>query len=67
MEYKLKAIALDIDGNITDEQKKVYVNSINAIYPAENKGVPIIFMTGDVMCAAKTIALLLGTTGGLVG
>jgi hydroxymethylpyrimidine pyrophosphatase-like HAD family hydrolase len=42
------------------------VNAVNAIYQAENNGVPIIFVTGNVMCAAKTIAILLGTTDGLL-
>jgi hypothetical protein len=66
VEYKLKAIALDIGGTITDETRRVCVNAVNAIYRAENKGVPIIFVTGNVMCAAKAISILLGTTGGLV-
>ena len=66
MKYKLKAIALDVDGTITDETRRVCVNAVNAIYRAENNGIPVIFVTGNVMCAAKTIAILLGTTGGLV-
>jgi phosphoglycolate phosphatase (TIGR01487 family) len=66
VEYELKAIVLDIDGTITDETRRVCVNAVNTIYRAENKIVPIIFVTGNVMCAAKTIAILLGTTGGLV-
>ncbi len=66
MEYKLKAIALDVDGTITDETRRVCVNAVNAIHRAENGGVPIIFVTGNVMCAAKIIAILLGNTGGLV-
>jgi len=66
VEYKLKAIALDIDGIITDETRKVCVNAVNAIDRAENNGIPVIVVTGNVMCAAKTIAILLGTTGGLV-
>jgi hypothetical protein len=66
VEYKLKAIALDVDGTITDETRRVCVNAVNVIHRAENEGVPIIFVTGNVICAAKIIAILLGTTGGLV-
>ncbi len=66
MEYQLKAVALDVDGTITDETRRLCVNAVNAIYQAENIGIPIIFVTGNVMCAAKTITILLGTTGGLV-
>ena len=50
MEYELKAIVLDIDGTITDETRRVCVNAVNTIYRAENKIVPIIFVTGNVRC-----------------
>ena len=60
------AIALDVDGTITDETRRVCVNAVNVIHRAENEGVPIIFVTGNVICAAKIIAILLGNTGGLV-
>lgn len=63
---KIKAIALDVDGTITDETRKVCVSAINAIYKAEENGVPVIFVTGNVMCVSKTISILFGTTGGLV-
>jgi len=63
---KLKAVALDVDGTITDKTRKVCVNAIDAIYKAENKGIPVIFVTGNVMCASKTMAILFGTTGGIV-
>jgi phosphoglycolate phosphatase (TIGR01487 family) len=63
---KLKAVALDVDGTITDETRKLCVNAINAIYHAENIGIPVIFVTGNVMCVAKALSIFLGTTGGLV-
>jgi len=66
MECKLKAVALDVDGTITDETRRVCVNAVNAIYRAENGGIPIIFVTGNVLCVAKALSIFLGTTGGLV-
>lgn len=67
MEYtEIKAIALDVDGTITDSGRKICLNAIKAIFQAENKGIPVIIVTGNIMCATKMIAILLGTTGGLV-
>jgi len=63
---KLKAVALDVDGTITDNTRKLCVNAINAIYQSENIGIPVIFVTGNVMCVAKALSIFLGTTGGLV-
>jgi phosphoglycolate phosphatase (TIGR01487 family) len=66
MNCKLKAVALDVDGTITDDTRKLCLNAINAIYHAENVGIPVIFVTGNVMCVAKSLSIFLGTTGGLV-
>jgi len=62
----MKAIALDVDGTITDKTRKVCINAIKAIYNAEKKGVPIIFVTGNILCYTRALSVLFGTTGGLV-
>lgn len=66
VENKLKAIALDVDGTITDETRKVCLNAIKAIYGAEDRGIPVIIVTGNIMCSTRTISILFGTSGGLV-
>ena len=65
-EKRLRAIALDIDGTITDKTRKVCLSAVKAIRQAEKSGVPVIIVTGNVMCATKTMAILFGTSGGLV-
>lgn len=62
----MKAIAVDIDGTITDQNRKICVNAINAIRKAEDNGYPIILVTGNVLCAAKMVAVMVGTSGGIV-
>ncbi len=62
----MKAIAVDIDGTITDKNRKICVNAINALRKAEDKGYPIILVTGNVLCAAKMVAVMVGTSGGIV-
>jgi phosphoglycolate phosphatase len=66
VERDIKAIALDVDGTITDKTRKVCLSAVKAIYEAENIGVPIIIVTGNIMCSTSTISILFGTTGGLV-
>lgn len=62
----MKAVAVDIDGTITDQNRKICVNAINALRKAEDNGYPIILVTGNVLCAAKMVAVMVGTSGGIV-
>ncbi len=61
----IKAIALDIDGTITNEKRQLEVQAVNPIRKAEEKGIPICLTTGNVLCFARTASVLLGTTGPL--
>lgn len=63
----MKAIAVDIDGTITDDKRKINVNAINALRKAEHNGYPVILVTGNVLCAAKMVSVMVGTSGGIVG
>ncbi|MEN4007151.1 MAG: phosphoglycolate phosphatase [Methanobacteriaceae archaeon] len=63
----MKAIAVDIDGTITDKNRKICVNAINAIRCAEDRGYPVILVTGNILCVARTVAIMIGTSGGIVG
>lgn len=63
---EIKAIALDVDGTITDSTRKICINSIKAINQVEEKGIPVIIVTGNILCSTKMISILLGTTGGMV-
>ncbi|MEN6591816.1 MAG: phosphoglycolate phosphatase, partial [Methanobacterium sp.] len=65
-EHELKAIALDVDGTMTDSSRKICISAIEAISEAENNGIPVIIVTGNILCAAKMLAIMLDTTGGVV-
>ncbi len=62
----MKAIAVDIDGTITDENRRICISAIEAILRAEERKYPVILVTGNILCFAKTVSVLLGTSGGLV-
>ncbi len=62
----IKAIAIDVDGTITDKYRRLCSSSLEAIKYAENLGIPVIIVTGNLLAFTKFISMLLGTTGGLV-
>ena len=62
----MKAIAVDIDGTITDKNRKICVNAINALRKAEDAGYPVILVTGNILCTAKMVSIMVGTSGGIV-
>jgi phosphoglycolate phosphatase (TIGR01487 family) len=63
----MKAIAVDIDGTITDKNRKICVNAIKALRKAEEMGYPVILVTGNILCSAKMVATMVGLSGGIVG
>lgn len=63
---KIKAIAVDVDGTITDKDRKICITAIEAIRAAEKVGIPTIIVTGNIFFYAYATAILIGATGGIV-
>ncbi len=63
---KIKAIAVDVDGTITDKDRKICISAIEAIRSAEKLGIPTIIVTGNIFFYAYATATLIGATGGIV-
>ena len=62
----IESIAVDIDGTITDETRKICISAIEALRKAEDKGIPTIIVTGNVVNYAYACEVLIGCSGGLV-
>ncbi|WP_458405177.1 phosphoglycolate phosphatase [Methanobrevibacter sp.] len=62
----IEAIAVDIDGTITDNTRKICVSAIEALRKAEEAGIPTIIVTGNVVNYAYAIEVSIGCSGGLV-
>ena len=62
----IEAIAVDIDGTITDEKRQICISAIKALRKAESKGIPTIIVTGNVVNYAYATEVLIGCSGGLV-
>ena len=63
---KIEAIAVDIDGTITDDKRKLCISAIESLREAEKNGIPPIIVTGNVVNYAYAAEVLIGCSGGLV-
>ncbi|MBQ2831932.1 phosphoglycolate phosphatase [Methanobrevibacter sp.] len=62
----IEAIAVDIDGTITDDKRQICISAIEALRKAEKAGIPTIIVTGNVVNYAYATEVLIGCSGGLV-
>lgn len=62
----IRAIAIDIDGTITDQNRRLDVSAVGSIRKAESSGIPICLATGNILCFARATSVLLGTSGPLL-
>ncbi len=64
--WKPKAIAVDIDGTITDSNKKIHLGAIKALRELEDAGIPIILATGNVRGLTYGLWRFIGASGPMV-
>jgi hypothetical protein len=64
--FKASAVICDIDGTITDCEKRVGAEVGPALRAAESRGVPVILCTGNVLPIAHGLRLFLGLKGPVV-
>jgi len=64
--HLIKALALDVDGTITDKHRRGCISAIETIHKVEDMGIPVIIVTGNILCFTKALSTFLSTTGGVV-
>ena len=62
----IRAVAVDIDGTVTDMQKRLIWPGVEALRSIEAQGIPVITATGNVMPVTKSFASFVGLSGPLV-
>lgn len=62
----IKAIAVDIDGTITDNKRRLCYSAMESIRQAEKAEIPTIIVTGNIVTYAYATLVLLGASGGVV-
>lgn len=63
---KVEAVALDVDGTLTDDSRRLSPRALAAVRRLEEAGIAVMLCTGNALCVAKTLATYLGCTGPLV-
>ena len=63
---KIKAVAVDIDGTITNNNRKICISAIKAIRAIEAINVPTIIVTGNIFIYGYATSVLIGASGGVV-
>jgi len=63
---EIKAVAIDIDGTITTEDRKIPPKSVEAIQELEAGGISVVLASGNVLPIAYGLAQYLGTSGPIV-
>ncbi|WP_209475521.1 phosphoglycolate phosphatase [Thermococcus stetteri] len=64
---RIKAISVDIDGTITYPDRRLHEKALEAIRLAESLGVPVMLVTGNTVQFGEAAAILIGTSGPVVG
>ncbi|WP_409200562.1 phosphoglycolate phosphatase [Methanobrevibacter sp. DSM 116169] len=63
---KIKAVAVDVDGTITDYSRKICISALEALRACESENIPVTIVTGNVVNYAYATSVLIGCSGGLV-
>ena len=64
-DWKPTHVAIDIDGTITDETKRLDMNAVHALRRLENAGIPVILSTGNVRAIAYGLWRFIGLSGAM--
>ncbi len=62
----IKVIATDIDGTITDLQRRINIDVISAFRKIEEKGIKIILVSGNVLPVTLAYKTFIGTSGPVI-
>ncbi len=63
---KIKVLATNVDGTLTNMKHKISVKAIEAIRKLEKKGFPVILASGNALCVLKTLKNYIGCSGALI-
>jgi len=63
---KVKVLATDVDGTLTDKNYKISLEAVKYLRILEEKGFPIILVSGNALCTLKTLQRYLGCSGELI-
>jgi phosphoglycolate phosphatase (TIGR01487 family) len=63
---KLLAVAVDLDGTLTDAKRWLCLNAIEALRKVEIKGIRVILASGNIVTTSAQVSKLLGFSGPVI-
>ena len=63
---QVKALAVDIDGTLADDSRRVNLDAVAALRKVQDSGVPVMLASGNVLPIAYALSNYLGLTGPII-
>lgn len=63
---QVRALAVDVDGTLTDDSRRVSLDAVAALRDVQDSGVPVMLASGNVLPVAYALSNYLGLTGPIV-
>ncbi|HJX04310.1 MAG TPA: phosphoglycolate phosphatase, partial [Thermoplasmata archaeon] len=63
---EVKALAVDIDGTLADDSRRVNLEAVAALRKVQDSGVPVMLASGNVLPIAYALSNYLGLTGPII-
>jgi phosphoglycolate phosphatase (TIGR01487 family) len=62
----INALVTDIDGSITDERRRISIAALEVLRKVEEKGIPVMLASGNVLPIAYGLSSFIGITGPVI-
>ena len=62
----VKALAVDVDGTLTDDSRRVSLDAVRALREVQDSGVPVMLASGNVLPIAYSLSNYLGFNGPII-
>ena len=63
---EVKAVAIDVDGTLTEDSRRIGLGAIAALRKVEDSGVPVMLASGNVLPIAYALSTYLGFRGPII-
>jgi hypothetical protein len=63
---EVRAVAIDIDGTLADDSRRVHLGAVAALRDVQDSGVPVMLASGNVLPIAYALSNYLGLAGPIV-
>ncbi len=62
----VKALAVDVDGTLTDDSRRLSLDAVRALREVQDSGIPVMLASGNVLPIAYSLSTYLGLKGPII-